>query len=156
MSTCTRGVLICTKYGLRTREAKMIDERKPRRNAPRKWFKLSQGHGCLPESAHVSIHIYCILSSPNKLLLVSLVFIFVRILFCKADGPGPCQRPVVYWLGFSAFTATTQHQSLARNQNPASSHGRLRPSEITLSCEGSSGHLNNTRVLWTKKNKEIT
>ena len=55
-----RRVLRYTKYGLRTRQIKMIHQRKTRRNAPYKWFKLPRGHnsGTLPESAHVSIHTY--------------------------------------------------------------------------------------------------
>ena len=62
--------------------------------------------------------------------LVSLLSVFVGILFCKAEGPGPCHWPLVWWLGFGALTAMTQPQSLARNWNPASSCCRPRPLEI--------------------------
>ena len=56
------------------------------------------------------------------------------ILFCKADGSGPCHWWwQVEWLGFSSLTAATPPQSLARNQNPASRHCRLRPPKISIS-----------------------
>ena len=39
------------------------------------------------ESAHVSTRMYCTLLPPNT-LLVSLLSVFVEILFCKAEGQG--------------------------------------------------------------------
>ena len=59
----------------------------------RVWLRAS-----LFEPAHVSIHVYPFFP-PNKY--------FVGILFCKAKGPGPGRWPLIYLLGFSAFTATT-------------------------------------------------
>ena len=46
---------------------------------------------------------------------VSLLSIFVEILFCKAKEPGPCHWPPVYWLEFSAFTTVTRPRSLVGN-----------------------------------------
>ena len=49
-------------------------------------------------------------------------------LVTDGDAPSP-----VEWLGFSSLTAATPLQSLARNQNPASRHCRLRPPKISIS-----------------------
>ena len=44
----------------------------------------------LSESAHVSIHMYCVLFLPLiNTSPASLLSIFMEILFCKAEGPGP-------------------------------------------------------------------
>ena len=67
---CTRGVLICTKYGLRTRETKMIDQKKPRRNAPCKWFKQPWGHDFL--SLLMSLSTILLFFHLTNTLLVSL------------------------------------------------------------------------------------
>ena len=50
---------------------------------------------------------------------VSLLSIFVGILFCKAKEPGPCHWPLVYWLGFSAFTTVTRPQTLVSTKAAA-------------------------------------
>ena len=69
---------------------------------------------------------------PNKHFTCFTTFcLYVEIHFYRADGPGPCCWPLVYWLGFSALTAMAQIPSLARNRNPASSCCRLRPPKIT-------------------------
>ena len=44
----------------------MIGQRKPRRNAPYKWFKLPRRQDSLSESACVSLYTYCTLFPPNK------------------------------------------------------------------------------------------
>ena len=41
------------------------------------------------ESAHVSSHTYCTFFLLRNTLLASLLFVFVEILFYKAEGPGP-------------------------------------------------------------------
>lgn len=43
----------------------------------------------LPESACVSVHMYCTFFPLNKYFTTSLLSIFVGILFCKAKRPGP-------------------------------------------------------------------
>ena len=74
-------------------------------------------------------------------LLVSLLSIFVGILFCKADGPGPCHWPLVEWPAFGALTAVTRPQSLAGNRNSASSCCRPRSPGITLKLNTSKNKL---------------
>ena len=54
-------------------------------------------------------------------LLVSLLFIFMGIFFCRAEGPGPCQWSLVEWLGFGALTTRTQPHLWLENRSPASS-----------------------------------
>ena len=81
---------------------------------------------------HVSIYKYS--SLLINTLFVSLLSIFVRILFCKAKGPGSCHWPLIYWLGFSTLSIEAQPQSLARNQNSASNLHRTKPPQITTSC----------------------
>ena len=74
----------------------------------------------LSESTCVSIHVYCSLFFLLiKTLLISLLSIFVGILFCKAKEPGPCHWPLVYWLGFSAFTTVTRPQTLVSTKAAA-------------------------------------
>ena len=46
--------------------------------------------------------------------------------------PGPWSL-LVWWLGFSTLAAAARTQSQAGNRNPASSHCRLRPPEISTS-----------------------
>ena len=81
------------------------------------------------ESTRVFIHTYCTLFPVNKYFTGFTTF-FVGILFFKAEGPGPCHWPLVYWLGFGALSAATWPQSLAGNPSPTPSHCRPRPSEI--------------------------
>ena len=50
---------------------------------------------------------------PPKKHFVSLLPIFVGVLFSNADGSGPCHSSPVEWLGFSSLTATIPPQSLA-------------------------------------------
>ena len=42
------------------------------------------------ESTHVSVHRYRTLFLLLQTLLVSLLSVFLGILLCKAQGPGPC------------------------------------------------------------------
>lgn len=44
------------------------------------------------ESTHVSIHTCCTLSLLKNTLLVSLLSVFIGILFCKAEELGPHTR----------------------------------------------------------------
>ena len=67
----------------------MIGQRKSRRNGPYKWFKLPQVvslwvHPC--EYPHMLYSFFLLINT----LLVSLLSVFVEILFCKAKEPGPC------------------------------------------------------------------
>lgn len=54
-------------------------------------------------------------------LLVSLLFIFMGIFFCRAEGPGPCHWPLGEWLGFGALTTRSQSHLWLGNRSPASS-----------------------------------
>ena len=87
---CT-WILRYTKYGLQTRQIIMIGQRKPERNAPYKWFKLPCGHnsGTLPLSLPKCLSICTVLFFLINTSLASLFYVFVQILFCKVEGPGP-------------------------------------------------------------------
>ena len=59
--------------------------------------------------------------------------LYVEILFYTSDMSGPCYWSlslVIKWLGFS--TVTAQPQTLATNQNLASSSSRPRPLKISF------------------------
>ena len=60
-------------------------------------------------------------------LPVSPLSIFVGILFCKAEGPGPLSLTTDLVTGIWCFTDATRPQSLAGNP----SHCRPRPPKIT-------------------------
>ena len=68
-------------------------------------------------------------------LLINTLFpyFFVGIHFCRAEGPGPCHWPLVWWLGFGASHCTTQPQSLSGNWKLCFRPLQLRPLEIILS-----------------------
>ena len=73
-------------YHIQTQnQAKQDGQRKPRGNAPYKWFKLPRARDSLSESARV-----CLLTRtlflPNT-HSVSILSVFVGIHFCKAEGP---------------------------------------------------------------------
>ena len=79
-----------TKYGLCTRQIKMTDQRKPRKNAPYNWFKLlcwaTQTHPLsLPVCLSTCIVLFLLLVNT---LLTSLLSVFVEILFWKVKGSG--------------------------------------------------------------------
>ena len=82
--TRTHGkILRYTRYGLWTRQIKMIGPRKPRRNAPYKWFKLPRGRDSL--WAHLCVYplvLYSFLLINT--LLVSLLSVFLGILFLQS------------------------------------------------------------------------
>ena len=146
---CTHGrILRYTKYGLRTKQIKMIGQRKTRRNAPYKWFKLPWGHdsGTLHESCPcVYPHILYSFSHLINTLLASLLSIFVETLFCKVKGPGPLSLTLVLWLGSGIFTTVTQPQSLAGNPSPTPSSYRPRLPEIILTTNWKYSEKNSRR-----------
>ena len=114
-------ILRYIKCILRTRQIKVIGQKKSRTNAPYKWFKISRGHAFLLESTRVSIHTYCTLFPLINTLLLS---VFVGIFFCEAEEPGPCHWPLVYWVVFDSHCCDL---SLWPCWNLASSSSRLRP-----------------------------
>ena len=72
---------------LRTRPSKTTGQRKPKRNAPCKWFKLPRWRDSFSLSP-LSIHMY--ISPPNKCFIWFTTFhLFVEIYFYKADKPWP-------------------------------------------------------------------
>ena len=91
--TCTHGrILRYTKYGLCTRQIKMISQWKPRRKLHKSNSDCHEGAAQrLSLRPLVSVHTsYCTLF----FLLIntsvaSLLSVFVEILFRKAKGPGP-------------------------------------------------------------------
>ena len=85
-------VLWCTKYGLWTRQIKMIGQRKTGRNALSKRFKPPHGpnSGTLPLSLPMCLFTRTVLSFLLiNTLLASLLSVLGDILFCKAEEPGP-------------------------------------------------------------------
>ena len=82
---------------------------------------------------HVSIHTSCALFLH---LINTHCPTLWELFFCKAEGLGPCLWRLAYGHEFGALTAVTWHQSLAENQNPASSNW-LRTSEISTRKERS-------------------
>ena len=81
------------------------------------------------ESAHVSTRMYCTLLPPNT-LLVSLLSVFVEILFCKAELPGPLSLTSGLLVRIWCFHCHDPAQSLVGNPGPAPSCCRLRLPEI--------------------------
>ena len=85
------------------------------------------------ESPGVPTHTYCTLFLLINTLLASLLFVFVEILFHKAEGPGPLSLtpgPVVRtW----CYHCHDPAQSLAGNPNPTPSRCSPRPPEINFS-----------------------
>ena len=121
-----------TKYGLWTRQRKMICQRKTRRNAPYEWLELSQDL-TFPLSPPESQTSHTVLFSfLVKTLVVPLLSLFVGILFCKAKGPASWHWSRVQWLGFGALTSVVKPNSPVGNINSASNHCRPRPPEIRV------------------------
>ena len=75
--------------------------------------------------------LYCFFLLINT-LLVSLLSIFVEILFCKTEGTGPLSLTSGLVARIWCFHCHHPAQSLAGNLSPAPSHCRLRPTGITL------------------------
>ena len=115
-------ILRYTKYGLQTRQIIMIGQRKPEKNAPYEWFKLPCGHssGSLPLSLPKCLSICTVLFFLINTSLASLLSVFVEILFCKVQGPGPLSLTT----GLVARIWCSHHhdpaQSLVGNQAPRS------------------------------------
>ena len=87
--------------------------------AVRVWFSLSLS---LSEPTRESLSTRSIfLFLLINTLLVSLLFIFMGIFFCRAEGPGPCHWPLGEWLGFGALTTRSQSHLWLGNRSPASS-----------------------------------
>ena len=89
---CTEGrTLRYTKYSLKTRQSKIIGQRKCKRNSPQKWFKLRRGHNFFCEPVRMSIHKYWTLFHPNKCIMyLTLSCLYVKIHFYTDDRPGLC------------------------------------------------------------------
>ena len=75
------GATAFSEYRLRTRQIKMIGQRKPARNALRVH--------CLSPLVCLSTRTVLFFLLINT-YLVSLLFVFLKIIFYKAKGPGPC------------------------------------------------------------------
>ena len=90
---CKHGrVLRCTKYGLWTRQIKMIGQRKTGRNALSKRFKPPHkpNSGALPLSLPMCLFTRTVLSFLLiNTLLASLLSVLGDILSWKAEEPGP-------------------------------------------------------------------
>ena len=91
-SVHTNGrILRYTKYGLQTRQVKMIGQRKPGKKYSIKVIQTAQLHNSttqgLSASAHVSIYTYYTFFPPNRYFTCFPTFQFVEILFCKTKGP---------------------------------------------------------------------
>ena len=72
--THTQRTLRYAKHRLRTRQSKMVGQRKLRRNALYKWFKLPRGYDSVSEPTRVCIHRYSFYP-PNKHLFLSVSFL---------------------------------------------------------------------------------
>ena len=119
---CTHGrILRYTKYGLCTRQIKMISQRKPRRKLHKSNSDCHEGAAQrLSLRPLVSVHTsYCTLF----FLLIntsvaSLLSVFVEILFRKAKGPGPLSLTI----GLVATICCLHHHDpapfLAGNEAP--------------------------------------
>ena len=87
MHTHTWKTLRHTKHRLRTRQSKMIGQRKLGRNAPYKWFKLPRGWDSVSEPTRVYMYMY------SFCLLINTCFFLIH--FYKVEGPRPCLWPLV-------------------------------------------------------------
>ena len=67
---------------------------------------------------------------PNKYFTVSSLSIFVKILFCTTEGPGPLSLTLGLVARIWSFHHHDQAPSLAGNPSPAPSHCRARPLAI--------------------------
>ena len=109
-----------TKYGLQTRQIIMIGQRKPEKNAPYEWFKLPCGHssGSLPLSLPKCLSICTVLFFLINTSLASLLSVFVEILFCKVQGPGPLSLTTGLVARIWCSHYHDPAQSLVGNQTP--------------------------------------
>ena len=78
------------------------------------------------ESAHVSIQMHCTLFLLINILHASLVSIFVGILFCKVERPGP--------LSLTTGLVARIWCSHCCDPSPALSRCRSRPLQISRNC----------------------
>ena len=81
----------------------------------------------------VPTHTYSTLFLLINTLLASLLFVFLEILFCKAEGPGLLSMTPSPVARIWCFHCCDPAQSLAGNPNPTRSRCRPRPPEINLS-----------------------
>ena len=63
---------------------------------------------------------------PNK-CFVSLLSVFLEILFCRAEGPEPLSLTADLGARIWRFTAASRPQSLAGSRGPTPSYCRMRP-----------------------------
>ena len=86
-------ILRYATYGLGTRQIKMIGQRKPRRSTPIQVIETATRARLrtLPLSLPMCLSTRTAPLFPLiNTLLVSLLSVFAGIIFCKAEGPGPC------------------------------------------------------------------
>ena len=87
------------------------------------------------ESPGVPTHTYCTLFLLINTLLASLLFVFVEILFHKAEGPGPLSLTPVQWLEPGAIIAVTQPNLWLGTQTPLQAvavWGHLRSTSVFM------------------------
>ena len=82
------------------------------------------------------------------ILLVSLLSVFVEILFCKAEWPGPLSLTSGLLVRIWCFHYCDPAQSLLGNPGPTSSHCRLRPLEIITNISTASDFTFTARYNW--------
>ena len=128
------------RYGLWTRQINMIGQRKPRKVATWKYFKLLWGCNSVTLSLNPPMCLFtCTAFPPNK-HFTSSTSRFMGIHFDRTSGPGSCHWQLLLWpwwpsgLVVSALIAAWL-QSLAGNWNPAQSCCRPRPPEIIFGAE---------------------
>ena len=129
MSTHTWSVLRDAKSRLWTRRIKMIGQRKPGRCTPCKRFILLPGRDpgtlslSLPMCLSTGIALFLLWINA---LLASLPSVFMKILFCKAQGLALITD---HWSSGQDLVFSPNwldSQSLAENPSPATSQGHLR------------------------------
>ena len=123
-----------TKYGVRTRQTKMIGQRKPGSNSDyhEGATRSPSPQACVPTH---TVFFFLLINT----LLVSLFSIFVGILFWKPKGPGPCHwrtHPVdriqclLPWRDLNLWPGTETLLQAALGQ------GHLRPVKAMGSASG--------------------
>ena len=111
----------------------MTGQRKPRKNAPYKWFYLSQVYHSFSEPAHGTIYRLSFSFLPSTLLVSLLSICLCKFIYTKSEVQG---LVTVYWPSRpstwdSELSMPQSHFNLCSgNQNPFSSLCRLRPPEI--------------------------
>lgn len=111
----------------------MIGQRKPRKNAPYKWFYLSQVYHSFSEPAHGTIYRLSFSFLPSTLLVSLLSICLCKFIYTKSEVQG---LVTVYWPSRPSTwdSELSMPQSdfnlCPRNQNPSSSCCRLRQPEI--------------------------